>query len=1077
LNVLVRWCLAHRSVVLLATLLVVVAGAIGATQLRQQYFPEADFPFLIASSSAPGLSAQQVDEQITQPLERAVRALDAVEGVQTIATAGNAQIFVELAYGTDADAAREDIAAAMSAVALPPDAEPVEVSGGFTDQAVFNASLASAGDPTRLNEIAEEVAREMEAIEGVARVEVAGGAEQRYELTLKGAALDAGLTPGAMATQVRSAISAQPVGAVGAGGANTPLIVEGGDVGTIGELRRLEIGEGRQVSDVADVALVEGSGDSFALTNGNPSVSLSIFKTDRADEVTISEEADAALGAARSELGGDNVTTIFETGSEITASVRGLLLEGILGAFFAVIVIFAFLRSARSTLVAAASIPTSIVFGLLAASLLGLSLNIITLAGLTIAIGRVIDDAIVVLENIYKHLERGEPRFQAAVEGTSEVSTAIASSTIATAAVFLPIGLIGGFISEIFFSFSIIVVVALLASLLVAVTVIPVLGSLVLRPPKRVGEPGDSRLSRMVTPATRFGLNHRLITILGALVLFGGAIGGVAAGLVPVQFLPDSGTNQVAGTVRVPAGTSTERLQRLLGPLEQELAAAKGAVDYQVAAGDAAASGDDPVAVTNGATFFLSLEDDAPVASIVESLRDFGTEQYPEDFEVRQVEQGPPGGAFEATVYGEREEDVLAAARRIDALARADEALVEVSTNVLQEQQQYVVELDSEGEQLVGPGEVQAALASLVRPADAGSIGDDDVPITVRVPERLLSSPAALERLPLAAVTAASAAATRSAASAAAPAAAPGGQAPSAGPLGAPAPSTGAPTAPGSLDGTPAPTADTPSAALPETVRLGDVAEVVRRQTRARVFRVDGQLAGITTGRLIGEDTNARIQELRAAISDLDLQGVEVSYEGEASFIQDMFRDLGLAMLVAIALVYVVLVLFFGSITQPITILAPILFSTIGSLLALIITGRALGLPAMIGQLLLIGIVVANSILIVDTALRLRRQGVRRNAALEEAARLRVRPVLMTAVATIAALMPLAIGISGEGGIISQSLGTVVIGGLATATLLTLVIVPAVFTLFDRGRSDPPPVAADAGGDVVAARVAEAGAR
>jgi HAE1 family hydrophobic/amphiphilic exporter-1 len=226
----------------------------------------------------------------------------------------------------------------------------------------------------------------------------------------------------------------------------------------------------------------------------------------------------------------------------------------------------------------------------------------------------------------------------------------------------------------------------------------------------------------------------------------------------------------------------------------------------------------------------------------------------------------------------------------------------------------------------------------------------------------------------------------------------------------------------------------------------------VRRTTRARVFRVDGQLASITTGRLLGEDTNAHIQELRAEISDLGLQGVEVSYEGEASFIQDMFQDLGMAMLVAIALVYLVLVLFFGSITQPITILAPILFSTIGSLLALLITGRALGLPAMIGQLLLIGIVVANSILIVDTALRLRRHGTGRNEALEEAARLRVRPVLMTAVATIAALTPLAVGLSGEGGIISQSLGTVVIGGLATATLLTLVIVPAVFTIFDRGR-------------------------
>ncbi|CAA9464431.1 MAG: hypothetical protein AVDCRST_MAG65-122, partial [uncultured Solirubrobacteraceae bacterium] len=602
-------CLAHRSVVLLTTVLAVVAGAIGATQLRQQYFPEADFPFLVATTNAPGLSPTQVDEQVTAPLERAVRSLDEVEAVQTIATGGNGQVFIELAYGTDADAARQEITSAMGEVALPPEAEQVEVAGGFTDAAIFNASLASEGDPARLTEVAEEVAREMEAIEGVARVDVAGGARERYELDLKRAALDQGLTPATLAAQVRAVISEQPVGAVGAGGANTPLIVQGGDVDTVAELRRLEVAGGRRVADLAEVRLVKNSGESFALTNGKPSISLSIFKTDRADEVLISEEAEAALEPARRELGGENVTTIFETGSEITDSVKGLLLEGILGAFFAVLVIFLFLRSARSTLVAAASIPTSIVFGLLAAWVLGLSLNIITLAGLTIAIGRVIDDAIVVLENIYKHLERGEPRFQAAVKGTTEVSTAIASSTIATAAVFLPIGLVGGFISEIFFSFSVIVVVALLASLLVAVTLIPVLGSLLLRTPEHVVDPQQSRLSRMVTPATRFGLRHRAVTILAAVVLFGGAIAGVAGGLVPVQFLPDSGTNQITGTVRVPAGTSTERLREQLEPLERRLAAAEGSIDFQVAAGEAALAGDDPVALTNGASFFLSLTD------------------------------------------------------------------------------------------------------------------------------------------------------------------------------------------------------------------------------------------------------------------------------------------------------------------------------------------------------------------------------------------------------------------------------------------------------------------------------------
>ncbi|MDP9377684.1 MAG: efflux RND transporter permease subunit, partial [Actinomycetota bacterium] len=474
MNAIVRWCLARRSVVLLATVLIVLAGALGATQLRQQYFPPVDFPFLVVNTSAAGLSAQQIDERVTQPLERAVRSLEDIEGVQTIASEGQAQVFIQLAYGTDAAEMREDILAAMNEVPLPEEAEQLEAGGGFADQPIFNASISTSGDRLQLSRVAEDVRDEMETIEGVARVELAGGVTRRVQVELKRGPLEAGVNPTVLAAQIRSAVSNQPVGAVRSGGAVTPLVIEATTGQKLRDLRRLEIADGQRLSDVARVSLIANSGDSFARTNGRPAITLNVYRTDRADEVAITEAADQKLEPARKQLGAENVTTLFETGSDIKKSIRGLLLEGILGALFAVVVIFAFLRSARPTLVAAASIPTSIVFGLLAAWVLGLSLNIITLGGLTIAIGRVIDDAIVVLENIYKHLERGETRVQAAIRGTSEVSVAIGSSTIATAAVFLPIGLIGGFISEIFFSFSVIVVVALLASFVVAVTVIPV---------------------------------------------------------------------------------------------------------------------------------------------------------------------------------------------------------------------------------------------------------------------------------------------------------------------------------------------------------------------------------------------------------------------------------------------------------------------------------------------------------------------------------------------------------------------------------------------------------------------------
>ena len=223
----------------------------------------------------------------------------------------------------------------------------------------------------------------------------------------------------------------------------------------------------------------------------------------------------------------------------------------------------------------------------------------------------------------------------------------------------------------------------------------------------------------------------------------------------------------------------------------------------------------------------------------------------------------------------------------------------------------------------------------------------------------------------------------------------------------------------------------------------------MRQKAAGTLSRVDSEPAVRVSARILGEDVNAINQDIQSDVEELDLADARVEIGGDQEFINQMFTDLGAAILAAIVLVFLVLVLFFGSTSQPITILAPVLFSSIGSLLALWITDAALGLPAMIGQLLLIGIVVANSILLVDTALRQRRLGAGRSEALVSAARLRVRPVLMTALATIVALLPLAAGLSGEGGIISRSLGAVVIGGLLTATLLTLVIVPAVFSTFE----------------------------
>ena len=1280
MRALVSWCLQRRPVVLLAALLILVAGAIGATQLRQQFFPDVDFPFVITTLEVQGLDAEAVDEQVAKPIEEAARNLEDAETTQTVATEGRVTLVTELSYGTDTSQFEEDLARELGGVELPAGAGEPDIGGGFDEQAALNAALSTNGSLTKLTEDAEDVRDDLEQIDGVGRVELDGGVKKEYEVELKRRAVRRGQTPAALAKQIQSSVREAPVGLVERRGSRTPLLVDPGTVSGERELEQLPISSKRELSDVANVRRQSAEGTGFARTNGRPSIALSVYPEEDADQVQVVEDSEAALARAEDRLHGVDVNTIFETASDVRASVRGLLLEGALGAFFAVIVIFMFLRSVRPTLVAAVSIPTSIVFGLLAAWMLGLTLNIITLAGLTIAIGRVIDDAIVVLENVYKHLERGEPRTRAALDGTSEVANAIVSSTLATAAVFLPLGLVGGLISEIFFSFSIIVVVALLASLLVAVTVIPVLGAMFMRPRgrERAGRPV---LAAAVAPITRFGIRPlgRVAVIGAAFLALIGTIAAVAGGGIPVQFLPDSGTQQAFGSVDLPAGVSPARAERLLEPLEDRLENTDGVESAQVTFGGAGVQTDEVEDTENGA-FFANFKEGVDVNRVVADLRRFGERRYPEGFTADRLEQGPPAGEFEATVVGDDQADAERAARRVTRLLKKRDDIAQVDNEAANEQTQLVLEVDEDERGTEDQRRASEALAAVVASVPAGTVGDDDTPVVVRAPSSLLKDAEALEEVPLGprASDAAAAGVPPQGGQAGAPP--PGGMPAGAVPRGG-APPRGAPPGgppqggrlpggrppserPGSGEAAPtrrphcsngvdddsdartdfpadpnctserdtseAPAdpprcsdgrdndrdgrtdfgddpdcvgprddseAETPSAAArlpldsqtsteaiirrgesPQVVRgragkrgrargrqtdgggsggasardaegtggaasqaaggsgggaaaavgasgagagaaaagvegagagtggqgagaaaagagaaaaggapsgagaagaspgaggptgapvtalgagapgapsarprgkVGDVGQVKRQRAPGTRSRVDGEPAVRVNARILGADVNAINQSIQRDVDELDLTNARVELGGDQEFINQMFSDLGLAILAAIVLVYLVLVIFFGSTSQPVTILAPVLFSSIGSLLALYVTDAALGLPAMIGQLLLIGIVVANSILLVDTALRSRRAGVARDEALVTAAKLRVRPVLMTALATIAALLPLAAGFSGEGGIISQSLGAVVIGGLLTATLLTLVIVPAVFATFD----------------------------
>ncbi len=1000
---LVTWCLARRSVVLLATVLVLVGGIVGATQLRQQLFPDFDFPFSIATIDVAGMDAASIDAEVAQPVERAIGTIEGVESVATVSSEGRLRFFTELSFGRDTLEMQRRITERIDELDLPEGADGPEFSGGFTEQAVVLATLkADDGDLAELTRDAEQITRDIEAVDGVARVDVAGGSDPRVAVTLRPEAVTQGITAQAVVTALESADTRAAAGVVpGQGGIPVGVVVEGPGIEDVDAIRSITVG-GRPLGDVASVVLTDAAENGYASVNGTPALTMSVFRESGKDEVSMVDGTLDVLDDAEQRLEGDNVAVLYESASDIRGSIRGLIIEGVLGALFAVIVIFAFLRSVPSTLVAAISIPTSIVFGVLAAWVLGLTINIITLAGLTIAVGRVIDDGIVVLENIHKHLERGASRYRAMVDGTTEVAVPIASSTIATAAVFLPIGLVGGFISEIFLSFSIIVTAALLASLLVAVTLIPVVGSYVLRPAATPHDPSQDTLARKVVPATRFGIRWRWPVLLAAIVSMVGVFAAVGLGAIPIQFLPSEGASRVVGTAQLPPGTSVDDARRLLKPLDEEIGDIDGLKDVQVTYGIPSGNAAfDPTIGASTAEFFFTLDDGIDGTDVERELREFGIDQYEGGFSVQVLEDGPPAGTFQVNLEGDDQSDIAKAATIVDERLREgakEWELVEIEPQAAQQVPQLLVRARAGAP--VTAEAIRTAMSGVATPVQFEPAAGP--PITVSTAGGIQGDARTLGALPV----------------------------------------------------------QTDSG---ETVALRTVATIEDGTSPLFLNRVEGTLSGNITARMLGEDVAGVNKKIRAAVEQLDLpEGVSLDWDqGDAQFVNEMFTDMLIAMAVAITLVFFVLVIFFGSLAHPFTILAPILFSFIGSFGALIVTQNALGLPAMIGQLLLIGIIVSNSILLVDATLGLRRQGVPRDEAIIRAAQLRVRPVLMTAAATIAALTPLALGISGEGGIISQSLGTVVIGGLLVATLLTLVIVPAVFRLIDRDHDMTTPATDD----------------
>lgn len=520
-----RFSLAQRALIGLMSIIALVFGAIAIPQLKQQLLPTIELPVVSVLAPYQGASPDVVEKQVVEPVENSLQAVDGITGVTSTASEGNAVIMASFDYGNDTKQLVADVQQAVNRARaqLPDSVDPQVIAGSTDDIPTVVLAVTSGQDQQALaDRLDRTVVPTLEGIDGVGRVDVAGVRDLQVTVTPDDKKMaQAGLTPAALGQTLQAGGATVPCGSFDEGGSNRTVRVGGGFT-SLKQIQDLMVTglPGKKpvrLGSVATVKQEEAKADSITRTDGRPSLAVTVTMSHDGSAVAISDAVKKKLPGLRADLGtGSAITVVSDQGPAVSKSIHGLTTEGALGLLFAVLVILLFLASVRSTLVTAVSIPLSVVLALVVLWTRDLSLNMLTLGALTIAIGRVVDDSIVVLENIKRHLGYGEERQEAILTAVREVAGAVTSSTLTTVAVFLPIGLTGGMVGELFGSFSLTVTAALLASLLVSLTVVPVLSYWFLRAPKGTPEDAEearrlaeekeerSRLQRFYVPVLRF---------------------------------------------------------------------------------------------------------------------------------------------------------------------------------------------------------------------------------------------------------------------------------------------------------------------------------------------------------------------------------------------------------------------------------------------------------------------------------------------------------------------------------------------------------------------------------------------
>ncbi len=999
-----KYAVKHPVTTIMMMLLVLLLGFVSLSGLKLELMPNINPPVVAVMTTYPGAGSEEVADLVTKPLEEVIGTSAGLTTMQSRSSSNSSLIIAQYDWGTDISEVREDLSSQMGMVQLPDDVgDPMIVKFDPTMMPIVQLAVSNGEDLAHLQEVVNDtIVPQLQNVEGVASVNVTGGFEEEIIVLLNEESLqEHELTQEQVVQLIQGNNLTLPGGVIEEEEEKLNLRILA-KVDSIEALRLLPVSmtpAGQEVelvtlSDVADVTLAKKDNVTVARTNGKESLLISIQKEGTANTAEVSSQVQERLEQIKDEHGDLRFAVSNDQGELIDTSVSNVLSALIFGAIFAIAVILVFLRSIKATIIVGVAIPFSVVATFVLMYFSGMSLNIMSLGGLALGVGMLVDNSIVVIENIYRHLKKNESRKQAAINGATEVGGAITASTLTTLAVFLPIVFIGGLVGDLFKELALTVTFSLIASLAVALTVVPTMAGLLLK----VDQVKERKENRFYKSVITWALDHRFGTLFIAALIF---IGSLA--LVPqigTEFMPAQDEGMFTIDIELPEGTAFDRTLEVVESVE-ELVLQTTEVDI------ATSSIGNADALMAAATGTGENEGSIIVKLVPADDRSSSTDRIMNDLEDRVAEldnradisfsesnsmaamSGAPN-AVEVILLGDDSEVVEEYSRELtDRLAEQSE--IRTVTDSVEEgkpEYQYLIDKGQAFEYGLTSYQVASFINQSLQGTIAATLHDTEVRVQMA---DVSNSKEAIENLTIA----------------------------------------------------------TPTG---QEVALKDIGEVVRGEGPVTVVRENQQDSVVVTASFDGPDLGTASMAVQTTIDDM-IEDLEINTDeytikttGGTEMMDDAFASLLLAVVLAIVLVYMVMASQFESLVQPAIIMFTIPLAVSGVILGLFATDYAFGITAFLGIIILVGIVLNNAIVYIDYTNQLRDRGYTVRNALIEAGLTRLRPIIMTALTTILGLLPLAIG-GGEGAELQAPMAIAVIGGLFTSTLLTLIVIPVIYSL------------------------------